>query len=63
MKQVPPAKADQRGTLRICNVPEKIPVSEALREADRIAFCHGDTTSSFSPATVAWDHIKPAPEH
>ncbi len=62
MKQVPTANADQRGILRICNVPDEIPIGDALREADRIAFCHGDTTSSFSPATVAWDHIKPAPE-
>lgn len=48
------------GSIRICDVPDDVPIGEALRKADRMAFCHGDPTSSFGPATVAWDHVKGA---
>jgi hypothetical protein len=54
----PTAKAERRGTVRICDVPQGIPLGEALRKADWIAFCHSDATPSPSPATVAWDFIK-----
>jgi len=45
------------GTIRICDVPDEVPIAEVLRKADRIAFCFGEATSSFRPTTVAWDVI------
>jgi hypothetical protein len=57
----PMAKADHGSTIRICDVPDEIPIGEALREADRIAFWHANTTSCHRPRTVAWDRIKGAP--
>jgi hypothetical protein len=63
MKQVPTPITAQRGTLRICNVPVEIPVGEALRNADWIAFSHLDVTPSMRPAALAWDFVKGATEH
>ena len=57
----PMAKAEHGGTFRICDVPDEIPIGEALREADRIAFWYADTSSSHRPTTVAWDRIMNAP--
>jgi hypothetical protein len=56
----PTAKAEHRGTIRICDVPEEIPLGEALRKADRIAFCHTGDAPSLRPTTVAWDFIQGA---
>jgi len=60
MKQVPTANKAQRGTFRICDVPDEIPIGEALRTADRIALGHLDTAPPVRPVSLAWDFIKDA---
>jgi hypothetical protein len=54
----PMNQAEQGGTIRICDVPHGTPLADVLREADRMAFWHEDTTASFSSTTVEWDVIK-----
>lgn len=58
MKQDTTAKSTQRGTLRICDVPQEIPIGEVLRKADLIAFGGAKVTPLSSPTTVTWDRIK-----
>ena len=53
------AKPADGGTLRISGVPNEIPLSEAIRNADRIAFCHADDASAI-PASVTWECLKGA---
>jgi hypothetical protein len=57
MKHFSMANADQRRTLRICDVPGEVPIGEALRKADRIAFGHLDVAPSIRPASLAWEFI------
>ncbi len=54
------AKPVDGGTLRISGVPNEIPLSEAIRNADRIAFCHADDVSAIIPASVTWEYLKGA---
>ncbi len=60
MKQVTTAKSAEHGTLRICDVPQEIPIGEVLRKADLIAFGGANVAPPSRPTTVAWDRIKGA---